>query len=64
MKKLLLDEFELESFVTTPDLEARLGTVHGRADEDITFTDHDSCNFTCAQSCAPFTCYDTCRFTC
>jgi len=74
MKKLVLDEFEVESFVTTPDSEARLGTIHGHsaeepADSDFTewytctrFTQDNSCMITDCSTCA-FTCA-TCRFNC
>ncbi|SOD02492.1 hypothetical protein SAMN05216486_10391 [bacterium JGI 053] len=62
MKKLRLDEFEIESFVTAPDSDSQLGTVHGQADE-FNLTENATCNFTCAQSCS-FTCYATCRLTC
>ena len=64
MKKLVLDALEIESFVTTPEPEARLGTVYGQSVDDGGWTEGASCNFTCAQTCSPFTCVDTCRFTC
>jgi hypothetical protein len=77
MKKLFLDELEIESFVTTPDPEARLGTVRGH-DDGFTeagtctcFTKGDSCNYSdcgtcelsCAQSC-DYSCPGTCNVTC
>jgi hypothetical protein len=69
MKKLSLDDFDVESFVTTRDPEAPLGTVQGH--EAAGFTDGASCYFsdcaTCAFTCGPtndYSCPASCRFTC
>jgi hypothetical protein len=75
MKKLVLEEFEVESFVTTPDSESRLGTVHGHSGEDPVgsdFTEWDTCTrFTQDNSCmysdcgtCEFSCANSCAFTC
>ncbi|SOD02494.1 hypothetical protein SAMN05216486_10392 [bacterium JGI 053] len=72
MKKLLLDEFEVESFVTTPDPEFRVGTVEAHSDGiGGGFTEGASCFFsdcdTCAFTCGPtnnYSCAPTCRFNC
>ena len=68
MKKLVLDEFEVESFVTTPNSETRLGTVRGHAEgftegASCFFSDCDTCKLTCAET-AQFSCPATCRFNC
>jgi hypothetical protein len=77
MKKLSLDEFEVESFVTTPGAEDRLGTVHGHDDgftegasctcftkgDSCFYSDCGTCELSCGQSC-DYSCNGTCNVTC
>lgn len=70
MKKLLLDDLNVESFVITPGHEARLGTVQGHAGyEGFTepvscfMSDCGSCKLTCGET-AQYSCPDTCAVGC
>ncbi|HYH80442.1 MAG TPA: hypothetical protein VEX86_11620 [Longimicrobium sp.] len=70
MKKLVLDELDVESFVITPGMGARLGTVRGQAGfEGFTepvscfLSDCGSCRLTCGET-AQYSCPDTCQVVC
>lgn len=72
MKKLVLEEFEVESFVTSPESAAHPGTVRGHSDESgpgftegvsCYLSDCGSCRLTCGETAA-YSCPPTCQIAC
>lgn len=72
MKKLVLEEFDVEGFVTTPESDDRLGTVRGHFDDGIEgftegascfFSDCGTCKFTCGET-GTYSCLPTCQLAC